>query len=216
MRNLDLTGQKFGRWTVIDRGLNKDNRVAWNCICECGNTNIIITRSLVKGLSKSCGCLVRDKGYKHGHNKTTGTSTEYNSWHQMKQRCLNPNDKRYEDYGGRGITICERWMDFNNFLADMGEKPDKSYSIDRIDNEKGYYPGNCKWASREEQQRNNRVQKNNSFGVRGVSYDNSRGKYLAQMYCERKRVLMERFDTLDEAIEARKQAELKYWGKSSI
>lgn len=217
VRGLDLTGQKFGRWTVIRKGEKKDNRTAWYCVCECGNTNTIITRNLVKGISKSCGCLQRDKATKHGHNPWNGkASTEYNSWHQMKQRCLNPNDKRYADYGGRGIKICERWMDFNKFLEDMGKKPSPKHTIDRIDVNGDYEPSNCRWADDYEQQRNIRVHKNNKLGVKGVHYDEKRKKYVAQLYTNGKRRLMKRCDTLEEAIEERKQAELKYWGKSSL
>ena len=210
-----LPGQRFGRWTVVREGEKKDNRVAWLCKCDCGTERTVITRQLVKGLSKSCGCYMKDRITKHGHNKVTGSSSEYNSWHQMKQRCLNPNDKRYDDYGGRGIKICERWLDFNNFLEDMGVKPSPKHSIDRIDVDGDYEPSNCKWSDDYEQQRNIRVHKNNKLGVKGVHYDKNRNKYTAQLYANGKRRLMKRFDTLDEAIEARKQAELKYWGKTS-
>jgi len=216
VRGLDLTGKKFGRWTVIRRGENKDNRVAWYCKCECGNTNTIITRVLVKGQSKSCGCLQREIATKHGHNTLKGSSTEYNSWHQMKQRCLNPNDKRYHDYGGRGIKICDRWMDFDNFLEDMGNKPSPKHTIDRIDVNGDYEPSNCRWADPYEQQANTRTPKNNKTGVKGVSYDKIRNKYLAQMMYKGKKVLFKRFDTFEEAKEARKQAELKYLEKSSL
>jgi|SRR5699024_2311953 len=216
VRGMDLTGQKFGRWQVIRRGENQDNRVAWYCKCDCGNTGTVDTRRLVKGRSKSCGCLAREVNTKHGHNTTEGSSSEYNSWHQMKQRCLNPNDKRYHDYGGRGIKVCERWMDFNNFLEDMGKKPSPNHSIDRIDNNGDYEPSNCKWSDDYEQQRNIRAHKNNKLGIKGVCWDKSKKKYKAQLYYKGKFVLRKRFDTLEEAKEARKQAELKYWGKSSL
>lgn len=137
--------------------------------------------------------------------------SEYNSWHQMKQRCLNKNDKRYHDYGGRGITVCEEWMTFEGFFNDMGVKPSPDHSIDRIDNNKGYYKENCKWSDRREQQRNQRVDKRNKYKTRGVSFDKEKGKYLAQMYADGTKVLFKRFNTLEEAIEARKEAELKYW-----
>lgn len=216
VRGMDLTGQRFGRWQVIRRGENKDNRVAWWCECDCGNTGTIDTRRLVRGMSKSCGCLARDVNTRHGHNKQGNRSPEYTSWHQMKQRCLNPNDKRFHDYGGRGITVCDRWMNFNNFLEDMGKKPSPRHSIDRIDNDGGYEPNNCKWSDDYEQQRNIRIHKNNRTGVKGVSFDKSRDKYLAQMMYKGKRVLFKRFDSLKEAEDARKKAELKYWGKSSL
>jgi hypothetical protein len=92
----------------------------------------------------------------HGHTTHTGSSPTYKSWHMMKQRCCNPNNAQYHDYGGRGITMCSRWMSFENFLADMGERPDGT-SIERKDNNIGYYPDNCCWATKSAQQRNRRA-----------------------------------------------------------
>lgn len=215
VRGMDLTGRKFGRWMVIHKGDKKDNRTAWFCECECGNTQTVITRVLVKGQSKSCGCLHKERMTKHGHNTVEHTSGEYSSWHGMKQRCTNPNDPRYQDYGGRGINVCGRWLDFNNFFEDMGEKPTLKHSIDRIDVNGNYEPSNCKWSDDYEQQANTRKSKNNTTGVKGVTFDKSRNKFIAQMMYRGLKVLFERFDTLEEAAKARKQSELKYWGKSS-
>lgn len=214
-KTIDLTGRKFDRWEVIRKSdVRIDNRVAWICKCDCGEEKVVISTNLTRGLTKSCGCIRIEKQIKHGHNTKERVSSEYNSWHSMKQRCENPNDDRFQDYGGRGIKVCDRWRFFDNFLADMGEKPSPSHSIDRIDVNGDYEPSNCKWATPKEQQRNTRLQKNNSTGIRGVTFDKTRQKYVAQMYADGRKVLHKRFNTLTEAKEARKQAELKYWGEA--
>jgi len=158
---IDLTGQKFGRLTVVSFAENRDHRIYWNCLCECGNTSIVRGSDLKSGASTSCGCLRVEKTATthatHGHSVEGNPSSTYHSWQQMKERCTNPNNKAYKNYGGRGITVCERWLDsFEHFLEDMGEKPSREYSIDRIDNSGNYCPENCQWSTRTEQQRNKR------------------------------------------------------------
>jgi len=149
---IDLTGQKFGRWTVISKArLDKYGSSMWLCQCECGTKEIVRRYDLRRGLTKSCGCLRKELLITHGMTNTT----IYAVWKSMRRRCNKPNDPGYKNYGGRGITICRRWDKFENFYADMGDKP-KGLSIERVDNYGNYEPSNCKWATREEQDRNKR------------------------------------------------------------
>lgn len=151
---IDLVGQKFGRLTVQSYS-HKSKRAYWNCVCECGNLRKVDTTSLRGGNSKSCGCLLRDvtieRSTTHGRAKTP----EYISWQAAITRCYNKLQKTYYRYGGRGITMCERWRNsFENFYADMGPKPTPKHSIERINNDGNYEPSNCKWATMKEQGRN--------------------------------------------------------------
>lgn len=150
-----MIGQVFGRLTVIDTyPRNKHNKQVWLCRCECGIEKPILGTDLKCRDVKSCGCL---RGRKTTHDKSR-TST-YRCWSDMKQRCSNKTNKHYNDYGGRGIVVCNSWENFEQFLKDMGEKP-KGMSLDRIDNDKGYCLDNCRWATPKQQvknRRNNRV-----------------------------------------------------------
>lgn len=157
----DLTGQKFNRLTVLGFAgiLNRQ----WFCKCECGNVTKVQSGSLKNGNTTSCGCLhkerVKEVRTKHGHSAHSQESRTYNTWKTMLKRCQNPNYKDFNNYGGRGIIVCERWQSFENFLADMGERPEGK-TLDRKENDKGYYPENCKWADWFEQANNRR---NNHF-----------------------------------------------------
>ena len=157
---IDLIGKKFGRLTVIIRAKNdNENRAYWLCECNCGEKKIISGSSLRGGVTRSCGCLSVEKtikrSTKHGHRKTNKTTQAYTAWRNMKNRCGDPGNKHYRNYGGRGIKVCKSWMKFENFLEDMGESSE-GYEIDRIDNNEGYYKKNCHWTTRSQQQRNKR------------------------------------------------------------
>lgn len=158
----DLTGQRFGRLLVIDRAPNHicpggSYAVVWNCVCDCGKHVQVLANSLRNGNNKSCGCYRRDKRTTHNKRNTR----LYNIWANMRQRCNNANHKQYADYGGRGITICDEWADFETFYQwALANGYTESLSIDRIDNNKGYCPDNCRWADDSTQannKRNNRI-----------------------------------------------------------
>lgn len=161
-KTLELTGLKFGRLTPIKIAYNnnKNRYNHWECLCDCGNIVVVRSSRLKTGNTKSCGCLQSETSRKNGlNNKTHGFSQiktgTYRSWRQMRGRCNNKNDKGYKNYGGRGIKICDRWNDFENFLEDMGERP-IGKSIDRVDVNGDYLKENCKWSTPIEQANNMR------------------------------------------------------------
>lgn len=160
-RSKDLTGQTFGRWTVLKRAYTY-GCVSWLCRCECGSEKVVAAGNLLSGGSKSCGT---------GHGLKRDSEAEYHAYQGMKQRCLNPRNAEYVNYGGRSITICDRWLrgGYDAFIADVGRKPTPGHTLDRIDNSGNYEPRNVRWASKSEQQLNRRV----SLRLLRVSEDGS-------------------------------------------
>jgi hypothetical protein len=157
---IDRTGRVYGRLTVLRRGDNTAGRKArWHCLCLCGKETLVHAGDLQSGATQSCGCVKNrktgDRARTHGKSGTT----THRVWQNMRSRCENPNVAAYKNYGGRGITVCAAWVcSFENFLADMGERP-PGHSLERRNNEAGYSPENCYWATRAEQARNRRDNK---------------------------------------------------------
>jgi hypothetical protein len=152
----DLTGRRYGLITVIERDRTDQRKDArWICKCDCGTTKSLFAMQIKTGKTVSCGCQIasqaRARALRHGLTKTS----EHRSWSSMNSRCNNPNHHAYEQYGGRGIKICARWKSFELFLSDMGPRPSLSHTLDRINNDGDYEPGNCRWATKEEQRLNN-------------------------------------------------------------
>lgn len=164
---LGLTHRRFGRLIALEYVASR----RWRCRCDCGTIVIVWRSSLRKGTCQSCGCLQREqlaaRRTTHGATRPGRVTTEYNIWRGMKIRCLMPTNHAWKNYGGRGITICDRWREsFAAFLEDMGPRPSYRFTIDRIDNDGPYEPGNCRWAV-------SRTQSGNKRGNRVMTF---RGK----------------------------------------
>jgi hypothetical protein len=159
---VDLIGKRFGRLTVTKR-LKVKWVTVWLCRCSCGEITKVFGSNLRSGHTQSCGCLTKEitaqrnrANIRHGHCVAYKSTRIYRIWSSMLERCRTPQHRAYKHYGGRGIRVCEQWLIFENFLADMGERP-PGRSLDRIDNDGNYEPSNCRWATQTEQVRNRRA-----------------------------------------------------------
>lgn len=211
-----LEGKLFGRLTCIcPVGKTNNSQYLYLCICECGNEKIVSNSKLVSGATKSCGCLRKEVAKArlttHGLGKP---KYYYKLWLHIKDRCLNPNNKNFKDYGGRGITICDEWR--NNFktfydyiLGKLGPRPSEKHSLDRQDNAKGYSPENVRWATTGWQTFNRRFELPKS-GTRGIIIENN--KYKVKISNQGKQLTIGIFDTKEAAIEAYKKAALEIYG----
>lgn len=161
-RFTDLTGQRFNRFLVLFRATNARTKggyllVQWYCRCDCGAVVILPMQAITSGNTKSCGCLKREVNHARLVTHGMSRSAEYKAWHGAKSRCTNPATANYADYGGRGIRMADEWLnDFQAFFDHLGPRPSPAHSVDRIDNDGHYEPGNVRWATRSHQNNNQR------------------------------------------------------------
>lgn len=158
----NLTDRTFGRLTVVAFAGRRRGNSLWHCVCKCGGATRSSTNDLKTGHTNSCGCYLSERVTKHGCAGRGKMSPEYMAWSGIIQRCTNDKSPNYHNYGGRGIKVCDRWLTFENFLADMGRRPPGT-TIDRKNNDGNYEPGNCRWATQKEQCRNNRRNRRITF-----------------------------------------------------
>jgi len=151
---MDLARQRFGKLIVIERIGTRNSNVDWKCQCDCGNFHNVVTKYLVGGYTKSCGCLQQEVARKHDPSRAVWNTPEYRAYHGAKRRCQNPKDKDYEQWGGRGIEF--RFASFQEFFAAIGPRPSKYHTNERIDNNGHYESGNVVWATWQQQANNRR------------------------------------------------------------
>ena len=213
---VEMTGKRFGRLIVIRESLQRlSGVIAWDCLCDCGKIKSITGKSMRSGMTKSCGCLQAETISKLLTTHGMKGSETYNVWVSMIQRCTNPKNSRYEDYGGRNIAVCQKWLKFENFFKDMGTKP-QGLTIERRNNDLGYFKENCSWNTYLVQAKNQRIRKDNSTGITGVGWNKRLKKYRVRITANQKKYHIGVFDNLEDAKIARSDAELKYWGRDYV
>lgn len=191
---IDETGNVYGRLKVLSYSHTiKGRGTFWDCICDCGNKHLVNSARLRNGNTQSCGCLGKEKLELRNKHGLSGKK-EYAVWASMLQRCNNPKDKKFSEYGGRGIQVLDGWEKFENFYSDMGDCPD-GLSLERIDVNGHYCKNNCKWETLSNQNFNQRLRKNNSTGRTGVDHIEKDNVWRARITYNLKEILLGRFAT---------------------
>lgn len=220
VKRKELSGEKFGRLFVVKYdSTNAKGKALWECLCDCGNTKVVIGENLRAGFTTSCGCYKREVEVKasvtHGLSHVDGKKSRlYSIWGDMKRRCNNIKNKEYKNYGGRGITVCDEWehdyLKFHEWAIANGY--DGSLTLDRINVNGNYEPSNCKWSTWSQQGQNKRMSTKNTSGVSGVTFNKSRGIYIVRIGVNGKRIFVGEYKSFEEAKDARIEAENRYWG----
>lgn len=217
-KGLDIQYQRFTKLVAVSLS-DKSHYQAdyWNCLCDCGCEVILLTRQLVKGNVKSCGCLLREhsaklgkKNIKHGLSGTR----QYQIWNGMKDRCNNQNSDVYLSYGDKGISYDTRWEAFEYFWEDMGDGYSDDFTLDRIDPNGDYTKDNCRWVNKYLQAINKNTPVTNTSGTTGVSWEAPNSNWRVRISVNGKRLCLGAFESYDEAVAVRKQAELTYYGEN--
>ncbi|MDZ7658033.1 hypothetical protein [Fodinibius sp.] len=209
-RYKNIKGNKYGRLTAMEFvGKDRHSRAVWKCLCECGNHTEVAGTNLWNGYTKSCGCLFDEMNRGITVDEDGNTKRLYKIWASMKQRCLNPNEKSYPYYGGRGIKVCDEWMDFEPFMNWAYKNGyDDEKTIDRVDNDGNYEPSNCRWVGRSVQSLNS-GSINNSSGIKGVTWDKGKEKWIARIYKDGELAYYEKFDDINKAEQSVKEERKK-------
>ena len=207
MKFIDITRKRFGRLLVLARGPNRGKRAAWRVRCDCGAISLVTGCNLRSGNTQSCGCLQAElaSAANGTHFESRPPTPEFATWISMRKRCYVSTSKDYRHYGGRGIIVCERWRkSYLSFLSDVGRRPSSNHSIDRINNDGNYEPKNCRWATRSQQNFN---QKRHLLGNSGVSF--IKGSQLRPWRASLGRKYLGCFATKEQALSARDTARSK-------
>lgn len=209
MRKVDLTGRQFGRLFVKEDGGSVEGRPVWHCVCDCGNSVTVKAGHLRSGNTKSCGCYREDTITRHGLYK----HPLYKVHSSIKSRCYNTKCRGFKNYGGRGITVCERWLEsFENFYEDVSDGYADGLELDRIDSDGEYSPENTRWATKQQNSFNRRAYCDKSSKHKGVSFIKKNGKWLASITKDQKCIRLGEFSDEELAATAYNSAAIELFG----